>query len=169
MEEEATMKMSEGVEWALHCLLVIAALPVGAALSAKALAEFHGVSEPYLSKHLKALAKAGVLVSSPGPKGGYRLGREPEDITLLEAVLAVEGGQPAFRCSEIRQRGPAALGPSAYRAPCLIHVTMSEAENAWRESLASVTISQLAERLQATIDPRSVRRMKSWLAENQRD
>ncbi len=61
------MRISEGVEWGLHIASVLAALPPRATLPAKALAEFHGVSESYLLKHLKALVEAGVFESVPGP------------------------------------------------------------------------------------------------------
>jgi len=49
------MRMSEGVEWGVHCAAVLAALPPLATLPGKALAEFHDVSETYLVKHLQAL------------------------------------------------------------------------------------------------------------------
>src|ERR1700753_4198013 len=100
------MKLSDGVEQAIHCVAVLAGLSADGVLSAAALAEFHGVSTSYLLKHLQALSGAGILETTPGPKGGYRLARAPEKISLLDIVLAVEGASPAFRCSEIRQRGP---------------------------------------------------------------
>ena len=81
------MKMSDGVEWGIHCAAVLARLDDGATLPGKALAEFHGVSESYLLKHLKSLTAAGILESVPGPHGGYRLGREPKKISLLDIVL----------------------------------------------------------------------------------
>src|SRR3954464_4841436 len=100
------MKMSDGVEQAIHSVAMMAGLTPDGVLSAAALAEFHGVSTSYLLKHLQALAGAGLLESVPGPKGGYRLAKPADRITLLDIVLAVEGEAPAFRCSEIRQRGP---------------------------------------------------------------
>ena len=114
--ESGRMKMGESVEWTLHCATVLAALPDGAVLPASALAEFHGVSESYLLKQLRAMTAAGLFASIPGPKGGYRLARQPEAISLLDIVLAVEGDEPAFRCSEIRKCGPTASRPSAYSA-----------------------------------------------------
>src|SRR5579883_3151621 len=129
------MKRSEGIEWGLHCAAFLAALPPGAVLAGRALAEFHGVSETYLLKHLKALTRAGILDALPGPKGGYRLARPAEQITLLEVAQAIEGKQPAFRCTEIRQRGPACVEPEAYRSPCAINAAMLRAEAAWRDSL----------------------------------
>lgn len=119
------MKLSEGVEWGLHCTSVLASLPAKATLPTKALAEYHGVSETYLSKHLQALTRGGIIESVPGPKGGYRLARPATEITLLDVVEAIEGPEPAFRCTEIRQQGPCTIEPSAYRLPCTIYVAMA--------------------------------------------
>src|SRR5688500_14193352 len=99
------MKLSDGVEQAIHSVTLLSRLSSDAVLSAAALAEFHGVSSSYLLKHLQALSGAGIVRTLPGPKGGYRLAHPPADITLLDIVLAVEGPGPAFRCNEIRRRG----------------------------------------------------------------
>jgi Rrf2 family protein len=162
------MRMSEGIEWGLHCATVLAALPPGATLPGKALAEFHGVSESYLLKHLQALTGAGLLESVPGPKGGYRLARPPEQITLLDVVEAIEGREPAFRCTEIRQRGPAALDTGAYRLPCGIHAAMLRAEAAWRQSLRAQTVADLLAGLIGTVDPKQIEKGAAWLQEKAR-
>lgn len=139
------MKLGDGVEQAIHVTGFLAALPGGAVMSAAALAEFHGVSTSYLLKHLQALSGAGVLETVPGPQGGYRLARAPERISLLDIVLAVEGPEPAFRCKEIRQRGPGAQTVSAalLRSPCQINAAMLRAEQAWRAELRRVTIADI--------------------------
>src|SRR4051812_6664036 len=122
------VKISDGVEWGLHCCVLLAVLPDGSALPAARLAEYHGVPGAYLAKHLQALARRGILVSVPGPGGGYRLARPAADITVLDVVRAVEGDAPAFRCTEIRRRGPARVGDREYRVPCSIHRAMAVAE-----------------------------------------
>lgn len=160
------MRLSEGVEWGLHSALLLADLPTGATLPGKALAEYHGVPESYLLKHLQALTRAGVLESVPGPKGGYRLAKPADDITFLEVVEAIEGTQPAFRCTEIRQRGPAALERRAYRLPCAIHTVMLQAEAAWKKVLGSQTLGQLREHLAQTLDPRITEKAAPWIEKN---
>src|SRR5688572_30457230 len=85
------MRMTEGVEWSLHCCTLLAVVPEGVALPAARLAEFHGVPAAYLAKHLQALAAAGIVESVPGRRGGYRLARRPADIALIAVVDAVEG------------------------------------------------------------------------------
>lgn len=143
------MKLSEGVEQSIHSVLLLSGLQVDGVLPASALAEYHGVSTSYLLKHLQSLASAGILLSVPGPKGGYRLARAPKHITLLDIVLAVEGPEPAFRCSEIRQRGPSPIAAHFHKAPCGINVAMLRAEKAYRAELEKVSIADLS------VDPRS--------------
>src|SRR6478752_6255562 len=134
------MKLGDGVEQAIHSVAMLSGLSEGGVLSAAALAEFHGVSTSYLLKHLQALSGAGILVTVPGPKGGYRLAKAAEDISLLYIVLAVEGPAPAFRCSEIRQRGPNPLPQRYFTKPCQVTAAMLRAERAYRAELANTSI-----------------------------
>lgn len=158
-------RMSEGVEHALHCVMVLAALPERAVLSAAALAEFHGLSESYLLKHLNGLKAAGVVRSTTGPNGGYRLARSPSDITFLDVVEAIEGPGPTFRCAEIRRQGPATVKtPCAYALPCLINRRMLEAERLWRDALAAQTIAELVSQFDSEMDPRNLTAGRAWLA-----
>lgn len=162
------MKLSEGVEWGLHCATVLALLPERTTLPTKALAEYHGVSETYLAKHLQAMANAGIIESVPGPKGGYRLARPAEKITLLDVVDAIEGREPAFRCTEIRQRGPIPLEPAIVRVPCMIHVAMARAEKLWRAELRSQTIANIVSKLPQNVDQRAQQLSEQWLGERMR-
>ncbi|MEP7053130.1 MAG: Rrf2 family transcriptional regulator [Pseudomonadota bacterium] len=143
------MKLGDGVEQAIHCVLLLSNLPSNGVLPASALADYHGVSTSYLLKHLQALAGAGILLSVPGPRGGYRLAREPAHISLLDVVLAVEGPELAFRCMEIRQRGPSPLAERFYKPPCGVNVAMQRAEKAYRAELEKVSLASLS------ADPRS--------------
>lgn len=146
------MKLGDGVEQAIHCVSMLAGLSDGGVLSAAALAEFHGVSTSYLLKHLQALSGAGIVSTVPGPRGGYRLARKPAAISLLDIVLAVEGPAPAFRCSEIRQRGPDPLPARYFKAPCGINAAMLKAEKAYRAELAKVSMADIATGLAAIDD-----------------
>jgi Rrf2 family protein len=140
------VKLSEGVEQAIHSVAMLASLQADGVLSAAALAAFHGVSTSYLLKHLQALSGAKILSSLPGPTGGYRLARTPGQISLLDIVLAVEGAAPAFRCAEIRQRGPNPL-PGKPSAPCQINSAMLRAERAYRDELRRVSIADILKEL----------------------
>lgn len=161
------MKLSDGVEWGAHCVMLLAALPGNARLSGRALADFHGVPESYLLKHLKSLAQAGILASAPGPNGGYGLARRAEEITLLDIVMAVEGHAPAFRCSDIRRRGPCAVkDEAAYPKPCGINRAMLRAEQAYRAALGRETIRDLLADFMESVDPRIAVLGQDWVSEN---
>src|SRR4051794_29745239 len=121
------MQLGEGVEWALHSCVLLALLPSDKTLPAARLAEAHALAPAYLAKHLQALSNAGVVTSVPGRRGGYRLARPPADITLLEVVEAIEGDDGAFRCTEIRRRGPAAVPAREYSPVCGIAGAMARA------------------------------------------
>ena len=166
--ENGVTKLSEGVEWGLHCVCLLAELPEGATLPSKALAEYHGLSETYLSKHLQALTSGGILESAPGPKGGYRLMRPAEVITLLEVVEAIDGRDALFRCTEIRQHGPLALPPERYRLPCPLHMAMARADKAWREALRAQTIADIVKQYSGKGDPQQRHRSEEWVADHMR-
>lgn len=162
------MKLSDGVEAAIHCAATFAGLEGVSTLPASALAEAFGLSPSYLLKHLNALSSAGILESVPGPHGGYRLGRPAERITLLDIVLAVEGPQPAFRCADIRRGGPVKLPDSVYVKPCGIKVAMLKAERAYRAALAQTRLSDIVADFQTEADPRAVAANCAFIARHQR-
>nr|WP_053626948.1 Rrf2 family transcriptional regulator [Streptomyces sp. XY511] len=101
------------------------------AVSAARLAAWHDLPAAYLNKQLQALARAGILTSSPGPRGGFRLARPLAAISLMDVVAAVEGPEEAFRCMEIRRQGPGAGDPAADggdAADCAVAHAMTRAE-----------------------------------------
>src|SRR3954464_14017960 len=103
------MRLSAGVEWGLHSATLLAILPPGVVMPAAKLAEYRGVPEAYLAKHLQALSRAGVVESVPGARGGYRLSRPADDVTVLDVLEGIDGGGGAVRGTQLRRRRPPAL------------------------------------------------------------
>ncbi|ETR76390.1 Rrf2 family transcriptional regulator [Afipia sp. P52-10] len=159
------MRISDGVEWAVHVCGVLAAAPEGRGVPGAKLAEFHALPPAYLAKHLQALSRAGIVAADRGAKGGYRLGRPPAKISLLDIVVAIEGPQPAFRCTEIRKQGPCPAPPSACRKACPIARAFLAAEMAWRQALANVTVAQMnAAAAAESFDDKRRRDFQAWLS-----
>lgn len=162
-------KLSDGVEAALHCALVLSGLTEGKVLAGKHLAELHGVSESYLLKHLRALTSAEVITATPGPRGGYRLAHAPQKITLLDIVEAIDGKEPAFICREIRRRAPGKTqDPCAYKQDCFIKSRMLAAEQLWRNALRNQTIADLMSDGVQMISPSSKQLTAEYLAQHSR-
>ncbi|TDC79581.1 RrF2 family transcriptional regulator [Streptomyces hainanensis] len=155
--------MSEGVEWALHSCLNLAWAEPGQAVTAARLAAFYELPAAYLNKQLQALARAGIVTSTPGPRGGFRLAREPERITLLDVVTAIEGPGEAFRCEQVLRKGPDGREDVDYRLTCAVSQSMRRAELAWRKELAGQTLADI----RATVErrhPRTPQRTRDWFA-----
>jgi Rrf2 family protein len=155
------MKMSSGVEWALHSCVTLSQSrePVPAAR----LAELHGTPPAYTAKHLQALSRAGIVHSTMGQVGGYLLTRPASEISALEVVRAVDGDRPAYRCAEIRQRGPLGFPAERCARPCAIARAMAAAQDAWSHALARISIADLADGIDADSDGTAMADVRRWL------
>src|SRR4051795_6969645 len=67
-------------------------------VSLKSIAEAEGLPLAYLERIVGLLKRAGLVESTRGAHGGYRLARAPEAITMDEAVLALEGAVAPMSC-----------------------------------------------------------------------
>ncbi|WP_394828851.1 RrF2 family transcriptional regulator [Pendulispora albinea] len=157
------MILRNQVEWALHCMGILASLPEGKYLSAHVLSEFHRVPKEYLSKALQELAKAGLIEGRLGPKGGYRLARTPDRITVLDVVEAVQGSEGSFHCTEIRRNLPGLSPSDTFTPVCVIADVMYRADHAWREALRQTTIADIGARVENEVSPNLLRKTRAWL------
>lgn len=135
------MRMSQGVEWALHTCLNLSWLD--APVPTSTLAAFYELPPAYLNKQLQALVRAGILTSTPGPRGGFQLARPVATVSLLDTVAAVEGPEELFRCDQILDKGPGEHAGVDYRQSCAFAQAMRGAELAWRRELAGKSVADV--------------------------
>lgn len=57
------------------------------------------IALPTVQKLLKRLSQAGIFYSERGPHGGYRLARQPEQISIAQIIAALEGPIGLTECS----------------------------------------------------------------------
>ncbi len=155
------VKLPETAEWALHATAVIAQLPTDSRVFGAQLAEHFDVPAPYLAKQLAKLVRAGILTGSTGPRGGFRLARVPEKITLLDLVRAIDGDADPYVCREIRQQGRGAARPEDCTRMCALAAAMRQAHEAWRASLQSVTLGEIV----AGLSPEAIAKNRRLLIE----
>lgn len=153
--------MSEGVEWALHCCLNLAWAGSAGAIPTTKLAKYYDLPASYLNKQLQALAKEGLVSSTSGPRGGFRLARPAADISLLDVVTAIEGRTEAFQCRDLLDRAPGSPGTGGWQHHCVIAQAMSSAEMEWRHQLAAQSIADIAARA-ADRTPGLPERVRDW-------
>lgn len=159
-----------GVEYALHCLVWLAA-PTEQRPSSRDLAEIQGVSPAFVAKIFPKLEKAGIVESSGGIRGGYRLARRPKDISVLDVVDAVEGRKMLFDCQDIRRRCALFEGKPpkwSTRGVCSIHAVMLRAEKTLRDELAATNLASLsADIIGKGMPPGFSDEVRIWFADRQ--
>ena len=86
------MKLSTQEEYGLRCLLQLARAGEGASLTITEMSEREGISSPNVAKIMRILRRAGLVKSTRGKAGGYRLTRPAAEVRAL-AVLSALGGR----------------------------------------------------------------------------
>lgn len=124
------MKLSRTVSYAVKAMVALATAPREAPVCCKQLAEGGDMPERFLLQILRTLVTHDLLQSVRGVYGGYRLSRDPEDITLLEIVEAIDG--------------PLSLHlPDESHNDSAIERSLSDLSGRLREDFADVKLSDL--------------------------
>lgn len=103
------------------------------------IARAHSISELFLFKLIKPLVEGGLIETVRGRKGGIRLGRPAEKITLLDTVKLTEEN---FAMAECFEGGGDVVCPLA--GACDLNGALHEALSAFFDVLDSYTIADLA-------------------------
>lgn len=134
------MKYSNATNYALHTMVYLIHLPKEKTIGVQELAEIQKLSPTYLSKILTKLAKAGLIESTPGVKGGYKISRFHDHVSFFDVIKAVEGENNLFDCS-IHQEG------------CLIEDTMRQVEENMKKELQSKLLIDIVNQSKAKNPP----------------
>lgn len=129
------MKYSNATNYALHTMVHIMRRSDGEPIGVQELAAMQKLSPTYLSKILTKLTKSGLIESTPGVKGGYKISRSQKEISFLDVIKAIEGDTNLFDCS-IHHEG------------CLIENVMRQAEDNMKQELENkllIDIVKMAE------------------------
>jgi len=107
-------------------------------LQVRRIAQRHGIPSPFLVQILQEFKRAGLVSSTRGANGGYRLAQPPSDISLADVLNVFEGSSEPTGCA-------ASESPLA---PVLLDVCC-ELSRVRRELLAETTLADLLERATA--------------------
>ena len=128
--------LSSTSDYALRAILVLAQAEPGCPMRADELARATGSPANYLAKTLNALAKAGIVTSARGPRGGFTLAIASDELTLAHIVDCFDDVRPASQCL---------LGtrPCDPRQPCRAHERWSAVQATRRAALVHTTVADL--------------------------
>lgn len=129
-------RLSKTTDYGIILLAGLARDPSTEPRNARDLAQSSDLPLPMVSKILKALAREGLLVSQRGSKGGYRLAREPEKLTVCEMIRVLEGPVALTDC---------AIGPALceYETTCAVREPWQLISRVVEKALADVTLADL--------------------------
>ncbi len=85
------LKLTKKADYGLIALRHLALGEAHVTASAKEIADSYGLPLPLLSKVLQKLARGGMLQSVSGTNGGYRLTRDPKNISAMQVIRAIDG------------------------------------------------------------------------------
>ena len=115
--------------------------------TAAELADSTALPLPTVSKLLKQLASAGLLVSHRGAAGGYGLSRQPADISVAQVIAALDGPIALTEC--ITAEGAAC----EMEALCPTRTNWRQINDALVGALAKVSVADMARPVFETVPP----------------
>lgn len=127
------MKVTEAASLALHTTALLAGEP-DRVMTTGELASALKVSENHLSKVLQRLTKAGLVRSTRGPKGGFTLNKNPDEVTLLNVYEAIEGPLEIKTCL---------FGRQVCNGSCILGGLLASVNTQVRDYLSTARLSSM--------------------------
>jgi Rrf2 family protein len=131
------MKLTRGGEYGIRGVLYLAQQEEGKVSMLSAIAKAQDVPPRFLAKIFQALAKAGVVKSHRGAKGGFSLARAASEVTVRDVIEAVEGPIHLNVCLAVP-------GECSRDTLCPVHAVWVEAQEKMMEVLAKTNFADLA-------------------------
>jgi Rrf2 family cysteine metabolism transcriptional repressor len=131
------MRISSKGEYGLRALFDLALHYGRGPVRSREIAERQAIDENYLNQLLIQLRRAGLVQSLRGPQGGHLLTRAPSEITVLEAMQALEG--PIVEMAEGSQ-------PPQPDDAAVLQDMWHDLRRAVEAHLAAITLDELAQR-----------------------
>ena len=94
------MKISTRGRYALKIMMDLATSDSGEYVPLKTISDRQQVSMKYLEQIIALLSRAGMLESSRGKSGGYRLAKAPQEYTAGDILRVAEGSLAPIKCVE---------------------------------------------------------------------
>lgn len=156
------MHMKPGVEQSVYAILLLNMLPDKAVLPCEAISQQLGTSPTYFQKLLRKLVSAGLITSVPGVKGGFKLNGKPENISVFDIYVAIEGQQALYSPSGVLGD---LLELEEPEKCCLLTELMLEAESVWRLRMEQETIAVLSEKMKQPKFQGKTIKLNDWLSQ----
>ncbi|MDF2439164.1 MAG: hypothetical protein JWN98_148 [Abditibacteriota bacterium] len=136
------MKISTRGEYGLRALMELGIEP-DKAMSLRDIAGRQHISLDYLEQIVPALKTAGLVRARRGAQGGYQLAKAPEEITVYDALIALEGPFDPMMCLSSGEESTSSCLASN---SCAVQEVWREMKQAVEGVLQRITLAELLER-----------------------
>jgi Rrf2 family protein len=133
------MKITRATEYACRALRFLNTQQDDRCYSIQEIAEAELVPVQFLAKVMQSLTQAGIVRSTCGKSGGYRIRKAPEEITLADVFVAVEGPMALNPCLD-------ADNPCSLREKCNVHDVWLELQDSMLAVLRKYSVADVAPR-----------------------
>ncbi len=133
------MKLSTKGRYGLRAAIDLAQYSEREAVSISSIALRQNISEGYLEQLVAKLKKAGLVMSTRGAQGGYRLARPAAEISVGDVLRALEGNLDAVVCSA--QTGEGCQGADL----CVTKYVWQKINESITKTVDEIMLSQLVE------------------------
>ena len=106
MYASTVLKVSSKSTYAIRALIQLGREFDGPPIRLNTVAEKQSIPLPYLEQIFSKLRRAGVVQSIRGPQGGYKLVKNPHQLTLAEIITVLEGPIEPLLCSMPENKSP---------------------------------------------------------------
>lgn len=141
------MKLSTKGRYGLRALLDLAVHQDAGAVSLQSIADRQHISERYLEQLMAKLKKAGLVISTRGAGGGYRLAREAREISVGDILRALEGNLDAVECPGLLEDGECSS-----KDLCVTKYVWKRINESINQVVDEIKLDQLVEESRQTIE-----------------
>ena len=133
------MQITRQADYALRAMLFLARLKDGERAATSRIAEEQKIPPSFLAKIISQLSIAGLIYTARGANGGVTLAKDPQAISLLDVVEAIDGPIHLNECTHDPD-------VCSFGNNCPIHEVWCQAKAELVQKLRASTFDQLLER-----------------------
>lgn len=129
------MRLTTKGRYAVTAMLDLAIHSDKGPITLSDISQRQGISLSYLEQLFARLRKRGLVLSTRGPGGGYRLSRSPSEIPVAEVITAVDEYVDMMKCG--------GKGDCTGEGPCITHELWEELSQRIHEFLEGISLGDL--------------------------
>lgn len=130
------LRFSRTADYGLRAALEIARAPEDTLVTRHAVAQATSAPASVLAQALALLVRAGLLIARAGPRGGYRLARPADELSIYEIVIAIDSDEHDERCV-LREAA------CSWEGACPFHGFLVNAQEQFLDTLRATTLADI--------------------------